>query len=130
MPARKEKKIVDRRKELKRAYREQAIVAGVFQIRNLHTGRIFFGSSLNMHGPLDRNRFLLGIDKHPNEELQRDWNTLGPEAFAFEVLETIPPRDDPSPDYTEDLAILEQIWLDKLKPFGEGGYNREKRIRF
>ena len=121
---------MDRRKELKRAFKERPVVAGVFQIRNLITGKIFFGSSVNMHGPLDRNRFLLTIDKHPNEELQRDWNTLGPDAFAFETLETIPQHDEPNPDYTEDLAILEQIWLDRLQPFREAGYNKEKRIRF
>jgi hypothetical protein len=121
---------MDRRKELKRAFKERPVVAGVFQIRNVKTGRIFFGSSLNMHGPLDRNRFLLQIGKHANEELQRDWNALGPDAFAFEVLETVPVREEAAPDYSEDLAILEQIWLDKLAPFGEGGYNRDKRIRF
>jgi hypothetical protein len=121
---------MDRKKELKQEYKQRPVVAGVFQIRNLESGRFFFGSSLNMHGPLDRNRFLLAIGKHANEELQRDWNELGPDAFSFEVLETIPQRDEPEPDYSEDLAILEQIWLDKLHPFGEGGYNREKRIRF
>ena len=121
---------MDKKKELKRAFKRRPIVAGVFRIRNLVSGRIFFGSSTNMHGPLDRNRFLLSINKHPNENLQRDWNNLGQEAFAFEVLETIPVRDDPDPDYSEDLAILEQIWLDKLLPFGENGYNTEKRIRF
>lgn len=120
---------MDRKKELKQEYKERPVVAGVFQIRNLTNGRIFFGSSLNMHGPLDRHRFQLNAGLHPNRELQRDWSELGPDAFAFEILEIIPPRDEPKPDYSEDLDILEQIWLDKLQPFGDGGYNREKRIR-
>jgi hypothetical protein len=66
------------------------------------------------------------------EDLQKDWKAMGESAFLFEVLETLETRDDAPPDYDygEDLAILEQIWIDKLDPFGLMGYNRSKKLRF
>ena len=59
------------------------------------------------------------------EALQRDWNRLGADAFVFEVLDTLkPPDDQPDYDPTEDLAVLEVLWLERLQPYAEGGYMR------
>jgi hypothetical protein len=35
-------------------------------------------------------------------------------------------RDDINYDYTEDLAALEELWLEKLKPYDDRGYNSRK----
>ena len=50
-------------------------------------------------------------------------NQFGPEAFSFEVLEAVKPSDDPAFCLEDELTLLEQIWLEKLRPFGEPGYN-------
>jgi hypothetical protein len=55
--------------------------------------------------------------------LQKDWNELGADAFVFEVLDTLTPPERPDYDPSDDLRALEQLWLDKLKPFGDRGYN-------
>jgi len=117
------------KQDLKREYKERKKPAGVFQVRNLANGKVLLGSSLNLEGPLNGHRFMLSIGKHRNEELQGDWNELGPDKFVFEILEEVKVSDDPHFNINDELTLLEQIWLEKLKPFGERGYNRDSRIR-
>jgi hypothetical protein len=117
-----------RRSELKRAYKEAPRQAGVYRIKNLQSGKILLGSSTNLHGPLNRHRFMLSIGRHHNVALQEDWNRLGPDAFSFDILETVKPGDDPAFSVEDELTLLEQIWREKLQPGGEPGYNHG-RIR-
>ena len=44
----------------------------------------------------------------------------------FETLEDVPPRDDANYDHAADLETLEELWLEKLEPYGEKGYNERK----
>lgn len=117
------------RKEIHSEYKERVKPSGVFQIRNLANGKVLLGSSLNLEGPLNKHRFMLKINGHPNKELQRDWNELGPDHFSFEILETIPLSDNPNFNLKDELTLLEEIWLEKLQPFGERGYNTSAKIR-
>jgi hypothetical protein len=117
------------RKELQREYKERVKPTGVYQIKNLSSGKVLLGSSLNLEGLLNRNRFTLRNNSHPNKKLQKDWNELGTDQFVFEVLEVVPVRDDPNFNLKDELTLLEQIWLEKLQPFGERGYNTSDRIR-
>lgn len=117
------------RRELNREYTERVKPAGVYQVKNLATGKVLLGSSLNLEGPLNRHRFMLKIGSHTNKALQQDWNELGAEKFAFEILEEVQRRDDPNFNLEDELTILEMIWLEKLQPFGERGYNINERIR-
>jgi len=111
------------RAEMKRAYKETPKQAGIFHIKNLTSGDILLGSSTNLHGPLGKHRFLLTIGKHDNQALQRDWNQLGADSFVFEILEVVRTTDDPTFDVGDELALLEQIWLEKLRPLGQPAYN-------
>lgn len=60
---------------------------------------------------------------HPNRALQKDWNDFGPDAFEFEILDTLKPADSSGYDPSNDLRVLEEMWLEKLLPFDERGYN-------
>ena len=117
------------RQEMKRAYKEREKPAGVFQIKNLANGKVLLGSSLNLEGPLNSHKFMLTIGRHRNEELQKDWNKFGPENFLFEILEVVKLSTDPGFDINDELALLEQIYIEKLQPFGKRGYNRDTNIR-
>jgi hypothetical protein len=112
------------RAELKRSYKETPRQAGIFQIKNTETGKVLLGSSTNLHGPLNKHRFILSTGRHDNAALQNDWNQFGPDAFSFEILEIVKPSDDPSFCLEDELTLLEQIWLERLQPFGERGYNQ------
>lgn len=117
------------KQDIKREYRERKKPAGIFQIRNLANGRILLGSSLNLEGPLNSHKFMLTIGSHRNEKLQKEWNEFGPKNFVFEILEVVKVKDDPDFNLNDELTLLEQIWLEKLKPFGDRGYNTGTEIR-
>jgi len=120
---------VKTRQEIKREYKERRKTAGVFQVKNLKTGKVLLGSSLNLEGVFNRHKFELRMGSHRNAELQKDWNELGPDSFVFEVLEEVKVRDVPYFDVNDELTLLEQIWIENLQPFTERGYNKEPRIR-
>ncbi len=117
------------RREINREYAERVKPSGVYQVKNLANGKVLLGSSLNLEGPLNRHRFMLKVGSHTNKALQNDWNELGAEKFAFEILEEVKRKDDPNFNLDDELTILEMIWLEKLQPFGERGYNLNERIR-
>jgi group I intron endonuclease len=115
--------------DIKREYKEIKKEAGVFQVKNTVNGKVFLGSSLNLQGPLNAHRFMLTIGSHRNKTLQKEWNEFGEEKFVFEILEKVKVKDETNFDVRDELTLLEQIWLEKLQPFGEKGYNTDGRIR-
>jgi group I intron endonuclease len=117
------------RKELQREYMKRPKPAGVFQIKNTANGKLYLGSSLNLEGPLNGHKFMLGIGSHRNKVLQKEWNEYGPDKFVFEILAVVKVKDDPNFNLSDELTLLEQIWLEELQPFGERGYNENANIR-
>ncbi|HEY2321221.1 MAG TPA: GIY-YIG nuclease family protein [Thermoanaerobaculia bacterium] len=107
------------RKEAVRQYKETPRTMGVLVIRNKTTGKALVGSSTDIPARLNRHRAALQFGKHPNQELQNDWNTLGAEAFEFTVLDTLKPSEEKTSDPSDDLAVLEAMWREKLSAAGE-----------
>lgn len=98
---------------------------GVFQVRNTVTGKLLIDSSVNLPAMFNRLRMQLATGAHvKHRDLQSDWNELGENAFAFEVLEELEPPDAPGYDPSADLKAMLELWLEQLEPFGERGYNR------
>lgn len=115
------------RRQLTRAYKDTPRPMGIYRVRNLLTGRTLIGRSVDLPSILNRERAQLKLGAHRNAGLQQDWNALGPEAFAFEVLDTLtPPEDQPGYDPAGDLEVLESLWLDRLRPWEEGGYMKPR----
>ncbi|MCY1058205.1 GIY-YIG nuclease family protein [Nannocystis sp. SCPEA4] len=117
------------RADQKRQYREQPRRAGIYLIRNTVSGKVLLGSTMNLHGPLNRHRFMLGIGGHPNRALQEDWRRLGPDAFEFTIADVVTPQDEEAGPHEDELWLLEQVWIERTSPFGERGYNLHPRIR-
>lgn len=117
------------KKDIKREYKERNKAAGIFQVKNTENGKVLLGSSLNLEGPLNSHKFMLTIGRHRNKALQKEWNEYGPDKFVFEVLEVVKVKDDSNFNLADELTLLEQIWLEKLHPFGERGYNKDPNIR-
>jgi group I intron endonuclease len=111
------------RKARIRAYKETPRPMGVYRVRNTANGKGLVGSSTDLPARLNRHRAQLSMGAHANRALQKDWNELGPEVFEFEILDTLKPRETAGYDPSDDLRVLEEMWLDKLSPFGERGYN-------
>jgi len=117
----------ENQKQLKKEYQQSVRAMGVFLIRNNLSDKVFLGSSPNLHGILNRHKFQLEMGNHPNKALQADWNELGSDSFAFEIVDELAPREEV--DYRAELAFLEDLWLEKLQPFGDRGYNMPKLSR-
>lgn len=117
------------KQNLKREYKERKKPAGIFQVKNTVNGKVLLGSSLNLEGPLNSHKFMLTIGRHRNEALQHEWSKFGADKFVFEILEEVKVKDDPNFNLNDELTLLEQIWIEKLQPFGDRGYNTDTRIR-
>lgn len=102
---------------------------GIYVIRNNTSDKVFVGASLNLPGIINRHKFALGHGSHASKSLQADWNELGEQSFSFEIVDELSPRSDPKADYKNELALLEKLWLEKLDPFDERGYNERKKSR-
>ncbi len=115
------------RKELIREYKSTPRPTGLFRVRNIGQSKSLVGMSRDLPGKLNSQRFQLETGSHPDKELQRDWNELGSDAFEIGVLDELELPDDPGYDPAEDLAMLKEMWLDKLAASGESFYPFSRR---
>ena len=115
------------RKTLKREYRETPRPMGVYRVLNTVNGKSLVGASIDLPSILNRLRMQIRMGTHSNRELQTDLKALGPEAFEVEILDTLTASDKPDHDPADDLRALEELWLEKLSPFGDRGYNKPKK---
>lgn len=60
------------KKALRRQYNETIRSACVYAMRNIVAGRSLIGTSLDVPSMLNRQRFQLDMDVHPNKQLQHD----------------------------------------------------------
>lgn len=123
-----------RKKDLKKEYLASPPQMGVFQIRNMVTGKALVLSAINLQGLINRHRLELEYHGHRNKELQADWDDLGRENFAFEVLDELSQAQDPDRDYREELKLLESFWAEREGAYEPAGYtpvpkDRETRLR-
>ena len=111
------------KRSLKREYKEADRPAGVYRVQNTVNGRSLVGSSINVQAMLNRHRAALKMGAHENREMQQEWGEVGEAGFAFEVLDTVKRRDEPGQDVARELRTLEELWLERLAPYGAQGYN-------
>ncbi|MBX3024242.1 GIY-YIG nuclease family protein [bacterium] len=102
---------------------------GVYCVRNTVNGKALVGVARDVPGKLNSHRAQLRMRAHRNPALQRDWDAFGADAFVFEALDLLTPTATPGYDPTDDLRLLEELWLEKLRPWDERGYNPPPRPR-
>lgn len=123
-----QQKMQSRKKELMQAYKAKAASekteSGVYQIKNLVNGKIYIGTSRNIH-KLNGLPFQLNTGSFMNKELQADWSELGEDQFVIEILESFIDSDDPTATFKK-MRDLERTWKNKLKPYGDKGYHNKK----
>ncbi len=81
------------------------IVSGIYVIRNKQNGKLYVGSSQNIHRRALEHKSELRRGVHDNDYLQKSWNKYGEDAFQFEILEECE---------VAMLAEREQYWLDTI----------------
>lgn len=116
------------RKELKEEYKQIKYKMGVFQIRNVVSGKIFIGSSLDLAAIWHAQKLQLNMGMHQNADLQKDWKEFGPENFSYEILEEIQETDDKPLDYKKEIKVLENMIIEDLQSFENKGYNQKSKL--
>lgn len=106
------------KKEIRNAYKQQKFRAGIFQIRNLQNAKCFLQSTQDLDKAFNSDLFQLKAGLHQNKELQKDWNLLGSEAFACEIVDELKLKEDISAlriqrDLKEFLEMCKADLLEK-----------------
>lgn len=121
---------MDRKTELKNAYKMNPRQGGVFQVKNLKNGKIFIGSGPNVEGQINKTKFILQLKDYPVDKLQEDWNITGEENFSFEILDYLKLKDGMTlKEYKSELKLLEEMWIEKLKTYDDKGYNLSPALK-
>ena len=115
------------RKALIREYKETRRPMGVYCVRNNVNGKLLVGKSSDLPAIVNRQRAQLRAVSHPNPTLHKELVVYGADAFEVEVLDTLEAGDQADYDPSADLQALEQMWLEKLSPYGDRGYNPEPK---
>lgn len=82
---------------------------GIYQIKNISTGKVYVGSTDCLKRRIREHKYFLSKGKHDNRYLQFAWNKYGSDGFDFSVLEYCS---------VDDLLPTEQKWLDALCTIG------------
>lgn len=116
------------RKQYRRALAEageKKIIPGVYKVTNDANGKIFVGSGPNLAAKWNAITFQLNQGSvFMNKGLQEDWNRYGAPSFRFEILAELKIKEGEAVDMKKELAGLEEMWLEELRPYGERGYNK------
>lgn len=82
-------------------------ISGIYAIRCIPTGKIYVGSSVNMHQRWYHHKWRLQKGIHHCPYLQRAWDKYGESCFEFTIIELVLPID-------ACLFDAEQKWIKKL----------------
>lgn len=106
---------MDRRKELKELYKQMRPDMGIFIIRSKCSNKCYIEGTQDLKSTINSTKFKLEFGNHPNKELQKEWKEYGKTNFTIEILEKLEyDKNQSKTDYSEDLALLQMIWEEKL----------------
>jgi hypothetical protein len=103
-----------RKKEIARAYVERKRVQGVFAVRCTPSGEVWISSSRNLDTQKNSVWFALRMGGHPNKVAQAAWNTLGEDAFTYEIVEELSDADLTPMGFRDLLKARERDWREVL----------------
>lgn len=93
--------------------------SGIYQIRNLNSGKVYIGSAKEFKSRYKSHIKSLEKGTHHNKHLQSAFNLEGTDAFIFEVLEVVEGEQS-------DRLLVEQTHLDSYNSNWEFCYNFKK----
>ena len=86
---------------------------GVYAIRNLMSGRMYIGKSVNITNRIYKHYNSLNNNGHYNTHLQNSWNKYGNNSFIWGIIEEYSP---------DKLDEMEKYWIDYYDTYNNG-YN-------
>ncbi|MEZ4357778.1 MAG: GIY-YIG nuclease family protein [Eubacteriales bacterium] len=118
--------MMDRKKELKLQYKQMKPKMGVFMIRSRANKKYYIMATKDLRGVVNGTIVRLNGGIHVNLELQKEWNDFGEENFVIDILEELKyDKDESKTDYSEELALLQMVWEEKLIKEGMKPYKKK-----
>ena len=102
------------KKEIKQEYKQKKPVVGVYQIKNLVTGKVLIEGSTNLDTIWNRFTMELKYSLHRNKELQKDWDQFGDENFEFTILSELDIDEEEGIDLFEEARDMKTILLEEI----------------
>ncbi len=102
-------------KELKKEYKQQKPISGVFQVENKTNGKVLVEGSIDMPARWNRHRTELKFGSHRNKELQNDWKEMGEGNFVFSILSELKVEEGDNFDIKKEVKLLEEMVLEEMK---------------
>ncbi|OCN01708.1 hypothetical protein A7X67_01030 [Clostridium sp. W14A] len=105
------------RKERLSEYRERKKIGGICAVRNIKNGKMLLTAAQDLRGFQNRFEFSKTTGGAVNLKLQKDWDTFGPQAFEFEVLEELEQKEtQTAKEFSEDLKALLELKTEGFDP--------------
>ncbi len=105
------------RRDLTRAYKERAVIGGVYTITNTRNGRYLLGYVADVASVRNRFQFAVRTGSAVDPRLRADWMAFGAAAFALEIVEELEKRPDQSQAaFLDELKTLEALTRAELDP--------------
>lgn len=105
-----------RKAELRAQYKQTRSDMGIYKIQCLKDGKTYYGYTQDLKGTMNGDRFKLNTGFFKNKKLEKTWKEIGESGFIIEIVEGLDyDRDESKTDYTEDLKIMLQWWIDKTE---------------
>ena len=106
----------NRKKELKELYKITKPSMGVYQIKNIMTGKAYIGISQNLKGTMNGNLAKLNGGMFKDRELLEDWKKYGEDKFEQKILAELDyEEDEAKSDYMQDLLVLRELITETYK---------------
>ena len=103
------------KKEMQTQYKEREIIGGVYSVRNTLKNKLLVEADTDIYGSKNRFEFAMKTGSCVFPKLQNDWTEQEGGRFVFEILEELKKGETQSPaEFKADVAVLKQIWLEKL----------------
>lgn len=98
---------------------------GIIIVRSKVNNKCYLQATQDIRGAMNGLLVRLKGGRHPNKELMAEWIKYGEDNFNVEVLVQLEyDKDEENKDYTEDLALLQLIWEEKLTEQGSQFYKK------
>ena len=99
---------------------------GIFMICPKEGEKRYVQATGDLRGVMNGAQARLNGGMHPCRELQKEWSERGGENFKIEILERLKyDKDESKTDYSEELALLQMIWEEKLQKEGFSLYRKK-----
>ncbi|MDR0405761.1 MAG: GIY-YIG nuclease family protein [Clostridiales bacterium] len=99
------------KKELRNQYKTRVQTGGVYAIKNLTLNQWYVDTTADLAAAENRFRFFGST----HVKVERDYKAQNGVGFAFEVLEELKKKETQTEEeFKADLAVLKEIWLEKL----------------